>query len=120
MGRTTGEHGVLGDCYLSDCAEAGYLDSFLNQILLYILASRKKQTLLWEGQHFFVQQDLAVEVSIQRAAYEDITDKVKTTSLRFGLLYPPKFVVSIEGKTFKYKSPEATLLDIKDKLPDVF
>lgn len=88
------------------------------QIILQ--ASRKKQTLLWEGQRFFVRQDLAMEVQKQSAAYKDIIDKVKTTGLRFGLLHPAKFVITIERKTFKYESLEATLLDLKDKLPDVF
>lgn len=88
------------------------------QIILQ--ASRKKQTLLWEGQRFFVRQDLAMEVQKQSAAYKDIIDKVKTTGLRFGLLHPAKFVITIERKTFKYESLEATLLDLNDKLPDVF
>ncbi|KAJ8333991.1 hypothetical protein SKAU_G00413100 [Synaphobranchus kaupii] len=88
------------------------------QIILQ--ASRKKQTLLWEGQRFFLRQDLAMEAQKQRAANKDIIDKMKTTGLRFGLLHPAKFVLTIEGKTFKYESPEATLLDLKDKLPEVF
>ncbi|KAF3851595.1 hypothetical protein F7725_013367 [Dissostichus mawsoni] len=42
--------------------------------------------LLFEGQRFFVRQDLAMEIQKQRAAYKDILEKVKNTGLRFGLI----------------------------------
>ncbi|KAK1893241.1 LINE-1 retrotransposable element ORF1 protein [Dissostichus eleginoides] len=54
-------------------------------------ASRNKQALLFEGQRFFVRQDLAIEIQKQRAAYKDILEKVKNTGLRFGLLHPARF-----------------------------
>lgn len=83
-------------------------------------ASRKKQMLVWKGQRFFTRQDVATEVQKQRAAYKDIIEKMKTTSLQFDLLHPARFIITTEGETLRYDSAEAAWRGLKERVPNIF
>lgn len=79
-----------------------------------ILASaKKKKSLFWAGQLFYIQQDLSAEVRRQRAEYNEIIEELKTQKLRVGILHPAQLVVTIEGEKLVYNTPESARKELQ-------
>lgn len=83
-------------------------------------AAGKKSSLFWEGTRFFVRQDLSARVQQQRAAYSDIIEKIKSKGYRFGILYPARLIITIDGQRLTYGSTAEAETDLKVRLPNIF
>lgn len=83
-------------------------------------AARKKK-LSWQGKPFWIQQDLSMELRKKRAQYDNIRKVLQTDkSVRYGILHPARFIVTIRGETSVYKNAVEAAEDLKMKLPDIF
>ena len=71
-----------------------------------LMAVKKKGRLQYDEQPFFIRQDMTAEVRRQRAVYNDIIEELKRKGIRAGVLYPARLIVTIEGKTHLFNTPE--------------
>lgn len=83
-------------------------------------AAGKKKQLTWKGKPLSVFQDLPVDIKRQRAEYADIKKKLRGTGLRYGLLYPARLIVSIEGDKHINNNPADAMRGLRIRLPSVF
>lgn len=83
-------------------------------------AAGKKSTLSWEDRRFFVRQDLSPRVQQQRASYNDIIGKIRGKGYRFGILYPARLIITVDGQRLIYDSAIEAEEDLKARLPNIF
>lgn len=99
---------------------------YLIQILMWsdrqsiLRTAGRKRELIWKGRPFYVFQDLPVDIKRQRAEYADIKKKQRSLGLRYGLLYPSRLIVTIEGVKYIYNNPTDATRDLKTRLPTIF
>ncbi|KAK7885915.1 hypothetical protein WMY93_025536 [Mugilogobius chulae] len=73
---------------------------------LLMAGKKKNKALLWDGQPFYIRQDLTAEVRRQRAEYNGIIEELKKMDIRVGVLYPARLIATIEGKRRIFNTPE--------------
>ncbi|CAL1571202.1 unnamed protein product [Knipowitschia caucasica] len=74
--------------------------------LKLLMAAKKKGSLSWDGQPFYIRQDLTSEVRRQRAEYNEIIEELKKQGVRVGVLYPARLVATIDRKKCIFETPE--------------
>ncbi len=65
---------------------------------LILRAAAKKKKLTWKGTPFRVFQDLPADIQQKCAEYGDIRKKLHGAGIRFGLLFPARLIVTIDGE----------------------
>ncbi|KAK7907279.1 hypothetical protein WMY93_015891 [Mugilogobius chulae] len=88
------------------------------QKILGVVAKRKR--LVWEGKPIRIFPDLPVEIKKKRAEYNDIRKRLRGTDIRYGLLYPARFIVTIEGVKHIYNNAAQATVDLQKRLPKIF
>lgn len=84
-------------------------------------AASKKQSLSWQDEPFRIQQDLTADQNKKRAQYDNIKKALrKDKSVRYGILYPTNFIVTIGNETMVYKNAKEAAEELKKKLPELF
>lgn len=81
---------------------------------------RNKQSLSWRGKPFYIHQDFPAVIHQKRAEYNEITRKLRGTKIRYGLLYPSKLIVTVQGEKRIYNTPEEARRDLAVHIPNVF
>lgn len=85
-----------------------------------ILRAAAKKQLSWNGKSFYVRQDLPLELQRKRAEYTEIKKKLRASGHRYGILYPAKFIVTIEGKAHIFKDAKEANNQLRTLLPGSF
>ena len=83
-------------------------------------AAGKRKELSWRGRCLHAFQDLPVDIKKQRANFADIKKKVQGPDLRYGLFYPARLTVTIEGNKHIYNNPTDAANDLRSRLPTIF
>ncbi len=81
-----------------------------------LAAASKKQSLSWEGQPFYIRQDLTAEVRRQRAEYKEIIQELRKQKLRVGMLYPAQLVATVDREELTYNTLEAARRELQKLL----
>ena len=83
-------------------------------------AAVTKKQLAWRGKPFRIFQDLPVEIKRKRAEYDGIKKKLRGSGIRYGVIYPSRFIVTINGEKHIYNNEAEASLELKRKLPNIF
>ncbi len=81
-----------------------------------LAAVRKGKSISWQGQPFFIRQDLLAEVRRQCAEYNDLIEDLKKRRIRVGVLHPAQLVVTSDGEKIIYNKPEVARKELQKRL----
>ncbi|KAK7877132.1 hypothetical protein WMY93_032158 [Mugilogobius chulae] len=88
------------------------------QLLLW--AASKKKQMEWKGTTFRVFQDLPADIQLKRAEYGEIKRRLRAANIRYGMLFPARLLVTVDGQKRIYTSPAEAQKDLTQRLPTVF
>ncbi|KAJ0056447.1 hypothetical protein NL108_008033 [Boleophthalmus pectinirostris] len=81
------------------------------QKILNAVAKRKQ--LVWGGRNFQIHPDLPVEIRKKRTEYGDIKRKLRGTNIHYGLIYPARLIVTIDGVKHIYNTAAQATMDYR-------
>lgn len=67
-----------------------------------------------------VFQDLPVDIKKQRADFANIKNILRGTGIQYGMLYPARLIVTIEGEKIIYNNSMSAKRDLRVRLPAIF
>lgn len=82
--------------------------------------AEKKKRLEWANKPIHVFQDLTPEIQQKRSEYANITRKLRGSGRRYGLLFPARLMVTLDGQKHIYITPEQASKDLTTRLPSIF
>lgn len=87
---------------------------------LLLQRATQKKHLAWKGKAFRIYPDFPADVQLKRKEYAEIKDKLRRAGVRYGLLFPARLMVTIDGQKKIYKTPGEAVNELRKCLPSVF
>ena len=84
---------------------------------LIVRLAAKKGPLQYDGAKVFIFPDLSQDVVARRKEFDKVRKRCRDADLRYGFLYPARFVVTLEGDTHTFNKPDEALKFLDEKLP---
>ncbi|CAM4650574.1 unnamed protein product [Leuciscus chuanchicus] len=80
---------------------------FLNfqDVVRVMRAARQKGRVMYGDQEIKFFPDLSAEVLRQRRRFDDIKQRLRSLNLRYGIVYPAKLRVTVNGQTHEFEDP---------------
>lgn len=85
------------------------LHSFEVKRTIQRLAAQMGKDLQFQGRKFSIYPDMSAETREQQAAYDDLKTLLRNTGLRYGVTYPAKMLITFQGHTHSFDTPEKAM-----------